>query len=77
MPLYSFKNKQTGEITTEKLLMTELDDFKANNPDLIQLLNAPKLVDPYTVGRVKTDDAFQDLLKETKKAHYKSTINHR
>lgn len=77
MPLYHFKHKETGEISSEIMKMSELDQFLEDNPDLQQCLNAPKLVDPVTVGRIRHDDSFNDLLKEAKKVHKHSTINAR
>ena len=32
MPTYDFKNKETGEVTERIMKMSELDDFKKNNP---------------------------------------------
>ena len=43
MPSYSFKNKKTGEVTTEIMKMSEREDFIKNNPDLEQMLSLPKV----------------------------------
>ena len=75
MPLYSFKNKDTGEVTTEIMSYKLLDQYLEDNPDLQQMLATPGFADPHRMGRIKPDDNFRDLLKETKKAHKGSTIN--
>lgn len=34
MPIYTFKNKENGEILEYTMRVAELDDFKKNNPNL-------------------------------------------
>lgn len=75
MPLYHFKNKATGEILTELIPLRNLDKFVEDNPHLQKCLSTPGFADPHRMGRIKPDDNFRDLLKETKKAHKGSTIN--
>lgn len=75
MPLYQFKNKETGEIVEKMIPMSELDQFKEDNPHLEKCLSAPGFGDPWRLGITKPDNGFRDLLKETKKSHHGSTIN--
>ncbi|HAW78864.1 MAG TPA: hypothetical protein DCX27_03550 [Balneola sp.] len=75
MPLYNFKNKETGETLTEIMSYKVLDQYLVDNPHLQQMLSTPGFADPHRMGRIKPDDNFRDLLKETKKAHLGSTIN--
>lgn len=77
MPLYSIKNTKTGEVHDKILSFEELKEYLAQNPDFTQCLNAPKMVDPFTVGRVRTDDGFNDLMKEMKSTHKHNNINSR
>ena len=72
MPIYNFRNKETGEETTEMMKISELDEFKANNPHLEQFLTgAPSIGDPHRMGVVKTPDSFNSLLKHIKKGNSK------
>lgn len=72
MPIYNFRNKETGEETTEMMKISELDEFKANNPHLEQYLTgAPSIGDPHRMGVVKTPDSFNSLLKHIKKGNSK------
>lgn len=32
MPIYQFKNKETGEVVEKNLRISELDDWKKDNP---------------------------------------------
>ena len=41
MPTYIFKNTKTDEIFEQQMRISELDDFKSNNPDLVQMPTAP------------------------------------
>lgn len=84
MPTYNFRNLDTGEETEVSMRISELDEFKANNPHLQQFLTrAPSLnYDSASLGVRRTDDNFNDLLKHIKKGNSKgiktkSTINTR
>jgi hypothetical protein len=76
MPTYLFRNKETQEDTEIILRISELDDYKNNNPQLEQLISgAPGLSDPARLGLVKPAQGFRDLLKHMKSKHRRSTIN--
>lgn len=75
MPNYTFRSKTTGEEQILSLKISELDQFKENNPDLIQVLNPTPLADPTRLGVIKPDSGFRDVLKKVKSNHYKSTVN--
>lgn len=46
---------------------SKFEEFLQANPNLQQVLSAPAIVDPYSVGRMKTDSAFNERLKQIKK----------
>ena len=41
MPTYIFKNKKTDEVFEQQMRISELDEFKKTNPDLVQIPTAP------------------------------------
>ncbi len=41
MPTYIFKNKKTDEVFEQQMRISELDEFKKTNPNLVQLPTAP------------------------------------
>ena len=41
MPTYIFKNKRTDEIFEKRMRISDLDEYKKDNPDLIQMPTAP------------------------------------
>ena len=75
MPLYNFLNKETEEIQVVFINISELNQFKIDNPQLVLQLSAPGLGDPVHLGRLKPDSDFRDCLKEIKKKNPRSTIN--
>jgi len=79
MPIYSFRNKTTGEETEEMMSMSSLDKFIKKNPHLEFIVGAPGIGDSIRLGLKKPDASFRDRLKEIKKQHskgfYRSTIN--
>ena len=72
MPIYNFRNLETGEETEIMMKISELDEFKENNPQLQQYITkAPSIGDPHRMGIVKTPDSFNSLLKHIKKGNSK------
>jgi len=75
MPSYTFKDKETGETTTKIMSLVERDFYLEENKNLQICLATPGFADPNRMGRIKPDDNFRYLLRETKKAHKGSTVN--
>jgi len=75
MPSFVFKNKKTNEVFTKLMSFKDIDGYLKENPDLVQQLTAPGIADPHSMGRIKPDDSFRDVLKEIKGKHRGSTIN--
>lgn len=59
MPNYTFENRETGEETIVELMMDELDQFKTDNPHLMQILTSTATVDPILLGVTKPPSDFQ------------------
>ncbi len=60
MPTYTFKHKETGEVQEVVLRMSELDSYKANNPQYERVfLEASNIGDPYALGYLKPPADFQ------------------
>lgn len=80
MPVYTFKDLNTGDEFTTVMSMTEREEYLKANPHIQQqLISAPALGDSIRLGLKKPDNGFRDRLKEIKKAHSKgftrSTVN--
>jgi len=66
--IFSFKNKETEEyFDLEFRGNAEKEEYLENNKNVIQTLNAVNQVSPYSVGRMKTDGAFRDVMANIKK----------
>jgi hypothetical protein len=70
MPLYHFKNKETGEESSLFMRISEQDDFLNANPEL-EIVIKPVLI-VSGVGDLKPDNGFRDVLKRIKKASGKT-----
>jgi hypothetical protein len=72
MPLYDFKDTNSGEYFEKFLTLDEREAFLNDNPQIKQIhikgLTAVSGID------VRPSDGWNDVLKSVKKANYKSTI---
>ena len=74
MPTYTFEDTKTKKEFDKEMKISELKDFLDQNPNLIQIIKATPLVDPYLLGRYKTDSRFRDVLKKIKNEHAGTTV---
>ena len=77
MPNYDFHNSKTDEVETHFIKMSELDQFKEDNPHLKQRLSAPRYGDSVRLGVSKTPESWNQLLKNVGKRYKGSTIETR
>tara|TARA_B100000900_G_C20267043_1_gene588422 strand:- start:272 stop:571 length:300 start_codon:yes stop_codon:yes gene_type:complete len=74
MPRYDFLNTETGDIKEYTMSWKDLDEFKKNNPHLLQQIGTPQIVGG--VGdRVKTDDGFKEVLSKIGENHKGSHLH--
>jgi hypothetical protein len=59
MPTYSYRNKQTGEVTTEFMSMSEHEHYLDDKPHLEQILISCNIVDAINIGVTKPPADFQ------------------
>lgn len=70
MPSYEFRDKQTGDISTVFLKISEYDDYNNSNPHLERYHGtAPDLIGGMDSSGGKLPDGFKDKLREIKKKH--------
>jgi len=76
LPTYTFEDINTGERLEKVMKISELDEFRASNPNLKSIIvGAPSIGDSYRLGRHKPDDGFRDVLKNVQHHHKKDNIN--
>lgn len=74
MPTYKFYNSKTGEEETHFLHISQLDNFKLENPHLKQMVHGiPGFLGVYNPQKKMSSD-FKDRLKEIKRDYKDSTI---
>lgn len=75
MPFYVFRDSNTGEVFEKLLKISELDQYRLDNPHLETIPQAPGLSDPVRLGRMKPSDGFRDVLSKIKSGSPGSNIN--
>jgi hypothetical protein len=74
MPNYTFKDIETGEIIEEFMKISELDEFKANNPNLVQqLFGAPSITGGVSL-KDKRPDGFKEVMSRIAEANPTSQV---
>lgn len=68
MPTYVFQNTETGEIFEKVMKMSELDQYKLDNPTHERYYQgfAPAIGDPVRLGVHKKDSGFKEVLQKIK-----------
>ena len=64
MPLYEFRNKNTGEVFEKLMSMSSKEEYLKENPNVEPFISsAPPLIDPVAVGVRRTDQGFKEVLQ--------------
>jgi hypothetical protein len=70
MPTYSFKDKETGDITERIMKMSELDSYKVEHPELELVISGGSLCDTLRLGEgllKGKNAAFKEVLQKIDK----------
>ena len=62
MPIYEFRDKETGETWEEFLSMSAKEEYLAENPHAELVIGAPAFISGIAGVTHKNDDGFKDLL---------------
>ena len=63
MPLYDFRNKDTGEVFEKMMSISAKEEYLKENPNIEPMLSANALIDPVRLGVRKTDAGFKEVLQ--------------
>lgn len=68
MPMYDFKNKETGDVESHRIPLAEYDQFKEDNPHLERTFSgsAPSLVSGVKSAATIAGSGWNDLLGKVK-----------
>ena len=74
LPTYNFRNTETGEELEITMRISELDEYKLNNPVMQQYLkSAPRIVGGVGTN-LKVDDGFREVLSKVKDTYKVNNI---
>ena len=77
MPIYQYKNEKTGEVSDKFMSISDMEQFEIDNPHMKKMIQPVAFGDAMRMGVRKTDDSFNDLMKNIKKHNAGSTIKTR
>ena len=76
MPTYVFRNKETNEQFEKIMKMSELDSFRAENPQLETVIQSVPLGDPTKLTSTrKFDSGFNEVLQKIHERSPGSELN--
>lgn len=63
MPLYDFRNKDTGEVFEKMMSIAAKEEYLKENPNIESLVGLNPLIDSVRLGIRKTDAGFKEVLQ--------------
>lgn len=75
MANYTFYDPDLDREFDISMPISELDDYKAKNPHLRQVIKTLNVADPTRLGLKKPDSGFRDVLDKVKRAHPRGNVN--
>lgn len=66
MPLYDFKNLETGEVETKMMSVSSMQEY-VKDPNIQQVLSAPQIISGTKSTISQASNEFNDVLKSIKK----------
>lgn len=76
MPLYEFKNKETGEIIEKFMGISAREDYMNQNPNMEPMISGGNpLIDPVRLGIRRPDSGFKEVLQRIHEKTAGSTLN--
>jgi hypothetical protein len=64
MPIYDFRNKNTDEIVTKSMRISEMEQWLKDNPEYEHFFSNLTLGDPVRLGIRKIDAGFKEVLQK-------------
>ena len=64
MPLYDFRNKDTGEVFEKFMSISAKEEYLKENPNIESMLGMNALIDPVRLGIRRPDQGFKEVLQK-------------
>ena len=74
MPIYQFRNKVTGEEWDMLLSMSAREEYLTDNPDVEQVVTAPRIISGIAGVTHKNDSGFGDMMQRIAAANPTSPL---
>ena len=76
MPLFEFKNKETGEVIEKFMSLATREEFLKENPNMETMISGGNpLIDPVRLGLKRPDAGFKEVLQRIHEKTAGSTLN--
>jgi hypothetical protein len=75
MPLYDFRNKDTGEVFEKFMSISAKEEYLKDNPNIESMLGMNALIDPVRLGVRRADNGFKEVLQRIHEKTPGSTLN--
>lgn len=75
LPTYSFRNKETNEVSSKFMSIRDYIEFVKDHDELeTVILSAPEIGDSVRLGIRKPDDSFREVLHKIAESNPKSNL---
>lgn len=76
MPLYDFRNKDTGEVFERMMSISSKEEYLAANPNIEPVISGqPALIDSVRLGVRRPDQGFKEVLQRVHEKTAGSQLN--
>lgn len=75
MPLYDFRNKDTGEVFEKFMSISAKEEYLKENPNIEPMLGMNALIDPVRLGVRRPDQGFKEVLQRIHEKTAGSQLN--
>jgi hypothetical protein len=75
MPLYEFRNKETGEVFEKFMSLSSREDYLKENPNVETVVGAPVMIDSVRLGIRRPDQGFKEVLQRIHEKTAGSQLN--
>jgi len=69
MPIYTFRNHETGEEFDEQMMISELDQYLADNPHVEQLITTATKIVHERGTNLRVNDGFRESISRIKETY--------
>jgi hypothetical protein len=75
MPLFEFRNKETGEVIEKFMGISAREEWLAENPNMETVISGSSFIDPVRLGVRRPDQGFKEVLQRIHEKTAGSTLN--